>query len=99
MPEDACSACCAKGYTLRLRLTAHWWGSQPGVLHVLWMPADARSRVWMPSSAMPVVTLPGPPCSCVDRKAVELGLAGARTDYIQTDAAINKVGCKWGAGV
>lgn len=28
--------------------------------------------------------------SCVDRKAVELGLAGARTDYIQTDAAINK---------
>lgn len=30
-------------------------------------------------------------CSCVDRKAVELGLAGARTDYIQTDAAINKV--------
>lgn len=28
--------------------------------------------------------------SCVDRKAVELGLAGARTDFIQTDAAINK---------
>ena len=28
----------------------------------------------------------------MDRKAVELGLAGARTDYIQTDAAINKVG-------
>lgn len=28
--------------------------------------------------------------SCVDRKAVDLGLAGARTDYIQTDAAINK---------
>lgn len=29
--------------------------------------------------------------SCVDRKAVELGLAGARTDFIQTDAAINVV--------
>ncbi len=29
--------------------------------------------------------------SCVDRKAVELGLAGARTEFIQTDAAINKV--------
>ncbi|KAK9816531.1 hypothetical protein WJX72_001610 [[Myrmecia] bisecta] len=27
--------------------------------------------------------------SCVDRKAVELGLASARTDYIQTDAAVN----------
>lgn len=36
-----------------------------------------------------------PACSCVDRKAVELGLAGARTDYIQTDAAINKVGARW----
>lgn len=35
-----------------------------------------------------------PPRSCVDRKAVELGLAGARTDYIQTDAAINKVECR-----
>lgn len=32
-----------------------------------------------------------PARSCVDRKAVELGLAGARTDYIQTDAAINRV--------
>ena len=28
--------------------------------------------------------------SCVDRKAVELGLAGARTEYIQTDASINR---------
>ncbi|KAL6780370.1 hypothetical protein ACKKBF_B13420 [Auxenochlorella protothecoides x Auxenochlorella symbiontica] len=28
--------------------------------------------------------------SCVDRRAAELGLAGARTDYIQTDAAINR---------
>ena len=28
--------------------------------------------------------------SCVDRKAVELGLTSARTDYIQTDAAINQ---------
>jgi hypothetical protein len=37
--------------------------------------------------------------SCVDRKAVELGLAGARTEFIQTDAAINKVragACMWG---
>ncbi len=29
--------------------------------------------------------------SCVDRKAVELGLAGAHSNYIQTDAAINRV--------
>lgn len=29
--------------------------------------------------------------SCVDRKAVELGLAGVGTDFIQTDAAINVV--------
>ncbi|KAL3160787.1 hypothetical protein ABBQ38_009198 [Trebouxia sp. C0009 RCD-2024] len=28
--------------------------------------------------------------SCVDRKAAELGLARVRTDYIQTDAAINR---------
>jgi HtrA serine peptidase 2 len=28
--------------------------------------------------------------SCVDRKASELGLAGVRTDFIQTDASINK---------
>eukprot|EP00884_Botryococcus_braunii_P014549 jgi/Botrbrau1/23095/Bobra.0243s0032.2 len=27
--------------------------------------------------------------SCVDRKAVDLGLAKAQTDYIQTDAAVN----------
>ena len=28
--------------------------------------------------------------SSVERKAVELGLTSARTDYIQTDAAINQ---------
>lgn len=28
--------------------------------------------------------------SCVDRKGVELGLAGARTEFIQTDASINR---------
>ncbi len=32
--------------------------------------------------------------SCVDRKAVELGLADVKTDFIQTDAAINRV-CFW----
>lgn len=48
----------------------------------------------------PTSTAPPPtPRSCVDRKAVELGLAGARTDYIQTDAAINKAGGDAGGGV
>jgi HtrA serine peptidase 2 len=34
--------------------------------------------------------------SCVERKGSELGLSSPRTEFIQTDAAIN-VGNRWGA--
>jgi hypothetical protein len=69
-----------------------------GDWHAVWLLLGAASRVSLSCSIVcwlllqeNIGLLPAC-CSCVDRKAVELGLAGARTDFIQTDAAINKVG-------